>query len=314
VSCYGRNQPLVDRMWDRLLARVRGYPRPLRLLASELVRTLGTRPRRYFSGPDAAPILHLPIWLAGPSARRGLPDLIEATALAYLYVRIQDNVLDEPTTRGHAPHLLLANLLLADAMRLLAGYVDEPRFWDLARSAWAVFSAETESERRQVARMQAYPPARFRRHARKVALARIPLYAVLAKDRRLDKRSTAQVDAFIDLLGEGYGLVNDVLGCPRDLAAGTWTYLLATAASTLARSTPRNPETLRHALAKQPIFERFLERAIRVHVRALPIGQDLGIREMSAFTEERRARITTHLHNVTTLRLAMALASHGSGQ
>jgi hypothetical protein len=314
VSCYRRNQPLLDRVWDRLDDRFRHYPAPLRTLAGELVRTLGPRPRRYFSGPDAAPILHLPIWAAGPASRRALPILLEASALAYLYVRIQDNVIDEPVTRGRAPHLLLGNVLLGDAIALLARFVQSPRVWDLARSAWTLFSSETESERRQLAANRGYGAERFRRNARKVALARVPLYAVLAREGRLDRKATARIDTLVDKLGEAYGLVNDVLGCPRDLQSGAHTYLLASARATLAKHERTDASALRLALATHPLFEAFLARAMRIHARALPIGLSLGLHAMTAFTEERRARIAWHLRRVTTLRLAMALAPRATGQ
>lgn len=313
MICYDRNQPLLDAVWSRLRTRFRGYSSPLRTLSRQLVRNLGPRPQRYFSGPDAAPIVHLPVWLAGRAARRGLLDLLESTALAYLYVRIQDNVIDEPETRGHAPHLLLGNVLLSDALSLLVRYVQEPRFWDLAKAAWMLFSSETESERRQVAQPRGYQPEQFRRHARKVALARIPLYAVLARDNRLDRRRIAQVDRLIDDLGEAYGLVNDVLGCSRDLSSGAWTYLIASAAARLPPKRRRDPQAIQHVLAEQPLFETFLERSMRIHTRALPVGQALGVSAMVAFTVERRTRIAEHLRSATTLRLAMALAPRRIG-
>jgi hypothetical protein len=314
VRCYQENQALLDEVWERLALRFRGYPASLRALVGRFVKTLGPHPQRYFSGPDAGPVVHLPIWLAGPRSRRALPDLIEATALAYFYVRIQDNVVDEPHTRGQPPLLLLGNVFLADAIALLASFVKSDAFWTAARSAWSVFSAQTEAERVQIASPRAYPSAAFRRHARKVALARIPLYAVLAREHRNGKRDFAKVDRLIDLMGEAYGLVNDVLGCARDLAAGARTYLLGTAAASLPLKSRRNPQAIVRVLATTPLFESFLTRAIRIHRRAQRTGEALGVHNMAAFTEQRTARIAWHLQQATTLRLAVALAPRQTGQ
>lgn len=308
LQCYERNQGILDQVWSRIERRWRAYPRPLCRLATELVATMGPEPHRYFSGPDAAPILHLPIWLADRTGFPGLRDLLEATALAYLFVRIEDNVIDEPATRGSPPQLLLGNLLLTDAIAVVATFASGDRFWQRARAAWMMFSGETEAERVVLAQRQPYRLAAFRRHARKVALARIPLYALLARMRKDGDQRMAAVDRMIDRLGEAYGLVNDVLGFSRDLQSGTQTYLLSTARSLLPRNRQSDPVALRNSLIAAPLFEQFLRRAIRLQKRALVAGQELGIRAMAGYTEERIARIEHHIRQATTLRLAVALA------
>lgn len=315
MKCYAQNQGLLDRVWRRIEQRWRGYPAPLRRAAVELTRTLGPSPRRFFSGPDAGPLLHFPIWLAGKEHRRDLPDLLEGIALAYLFVRIQDNVIDEPATRGRPPWLLLGNVLLGDAVTLLAGFAGGSRsFWRRARAAWALFASETASEHRQLARRTAYRGAAFRRHARKVALARVPLYALLARMGRDDARHVAMVDRLIDQMGEAYGLANDVLGCPRDLACGAETYLIASARSLLPRRLRNDTRAVRQVLIAEPLFERFLRRAVRIHLRARETGRALGMRAMDAFTADRVARLEHHIREATTLRLAVALARAQSAQ
>jgi len=308
VRCYEKNQELVVAVWRRIERRWRAYPPGLRALARDLVVTLGPKPQAFFSGPDAGPLLHFPIWLAGTSVQKSLPDLLEATALAYLYVRIQDNVIDEPATRGKPPLLLLGNLLLADAMALLGAFTGSPSFWQRAKAAWELFSEETERERRQISTKGPYTVAAFRRHSRKVALARIPLYAVLARAKRDRATSLRRVDQLIDCMGQAYGLVNDVLGFTRDLASGANTHLLATARATLPSAQQHDSKAVERVLMAQPLFERFLEQSIGLHRRALPIGEALGIRVMRTFTDERIARIEHHTRQMTTLRLAAALA------
>ncbi len=308
MRCYQQNQDLIDIVWQRIQRRWRGYPAGMRGLARELVATLGKKPQEFFSGPDAAPLLHFPIWLAGRSLQKSLPDLLEATALAYFYVRIQDNVIDEPATRGKPPLLLLGNVLLADAMDLLACFAPSRAFWAHAKAAWMLFSEETECERQQIATVGTYSVAAYRRHSRKVALARIPLYAVLARTKPSRQVIFRQVDQLMDCMGEAYGLVNDVLGRSRDLASGANTHLLATARAILPRSRQCDPKAVERVLIAQPLFESFFARAIEIHRRALPFGEALGIRAMRPFTEERIARIEHHTRQMTTLRLAAALA------
>jgi hypothetical protein len=309
VKCYQQNSPLLHTVWDRLERRLAAYPKPLRALGAEFVRTLGKDPRRhYFAGPDAGPILHFPIWLAAGRSLPRLPDLLESTALCYFFVRIQDNVIDEPVTRGRAPLLLLADAFLADAMALATRFSPGPRFWLRARSAWQLFAAETEAERLQLASKKPYTRPAFRRHARKVALARIPLYAVLSRQKDDGASQIAKVDRLIDLMGEAYGLVNDVIGCARDLRSGAQTYLLATARDSAARRSSERGLSAQEALVAQPLLEDFLERAMRLHHKALPVGESLGIRNMALFTQERTLRIGWHLRQATTLRLAVALA------
>lgn len=314
LQCYERNQALLDKVWSRIERRWRAYPQPLRRLANALVATLGPRPHRYFSGPDAAPILHLPIWLAGSQGFPGLLDLLEATALAYLFVRIEDNVIDEPVTRGKPPQLLLGNLLLTDAITLMASFTNSDRFWKHARAAWMMFSGETEAERIALARRQPYQRAAFRRHARKVALARIPLYAVLARTQKAGGTQVAAVDRLIDHLGEAYGLVNDVLGCSRDLQSGAQTHLLSTARASLPLSQRDDPVALGKSLIAAPYFEQFLRRAIRAQKRSLVAGDALGMRAMADYTKERIARIEHHIRQSTVLRLAVALAQDKPAQ
>jgi len=312
VNCYLPNRRRLETVMDRIVRRIRTYPLSLRQLGREWWSTLGPNPRRYHSAPDAPPLLHLPIWMAEGRRGRGaslaaaqLGAVLEATALLYFHTRIQDNVLDEPETRGGAPQLLLGNMLVWEAWERLRPLPLSDRFWSRANEAWRIFSSETEAERRQTQDPTPYSPARFRRHARKVALARIPLYAVIDGDKNADKSS---IDNFIDRLGQAYGLVNDVIGVERDLQAGLRTYLIATVEEALPKRCRRDPVALRRALLKYPHLEQFLEQAIALHRRIQPLGEALGIARMGPYTSERIERIRHHHARALGLRLQFALA------
>jgi hypothetical protein len=308
---------------DGIRRRIRAYPPSLRALGREWWSSLGPDPHRYHSAPDASPLLHLPIWMV--EGRQGqlaqqhrcapmagtrldaaqLDAVLEATALLYFHTRIQDNVLDEPQTRGRAHQLLLGNVFFLEAWQRLRGLPLSDRFWSRTNEAWQIFSSETEAERRQLQRPGRYPAARFRRHARKVALARIPLYAVMDGDGHADKNA---VDTFIDRLGQAYGLVNDVIGVERDLLAGLRTHLISTVEEALPRRHRRDPAALRRGLLTEPCLERFLERAIALHRRIRPLGEALGIARMGSYTEERIERIRYHHGRALGLRLRFALS------
>jgi hypothetical protein len=312
MNCYARTRTRLARVVNRVFRRVCALPPPLRQLGMEWWRALGPKPQHYFSSEDSPPLLYLPVWLAegvavadGPAAGRRLDAILEATALLYFHTRIQDDVLDEPLTRGRSAHLLLGNVLEWQGWAILRELPLSDGFWAHAATAWQVFSSETAAERAQVHSRGPYPAARFRRHARKVALARIPLHAV---QDLVGRPAPARVNLFVDRLGEAYGLVNDVLGVERDLKAGLRTYLIASVAQGLPVRERPTPARLRRALLERPHLESFLDEAIRLHQRVVPMGEALGIRCMAGFTADRIARLRHHQTRALGLRLGYALA------
>ena len=309
MKCYRRSDARLEKILDGIFEQVRRAPPALRALGREWMATLGPDPRHYGSAEDAPPLLHLPLWLVeGRSLRvpkRRLDTILEATALLYFYTRIQDNVVDEPLTRGATPQLLLGNLFFMEAWDRLRTLPLSHRFWAWTKAAWRIFSEETEAERRQLQARTPYTPARFRRHARKVSLARIPLYAVMDQESPAHKHA---IDRLIDRLGVAYGLVNDVLGVERDLGAGMRTYLIATVEGGLPARRRRDPVAVRRELLKQPYLEDFLDRAIRLHRRILPLGESMGIAHLRDYTDERIDRLQHHRALALGLRLRFALA------
>jgi len=309
MNCYRRSDPRLEKILDRIFRMVRRYPPALRRLGREWVDTLGSDPRHYVSAPDASPLLHLPLWLVEGRRlaipERNLDAILEATALLYFHSRIQDNVLDEPQSRGQAPQLLLGNVFFLEAWNRLRALPLSDRFWTWTSEAWRIFSDATEAERRQLQAHTPYTTARFRRHARKVALARIPLYAVMEGESPKPKIA---MDRFIDQLGAAYGLVNDVLGVERDLVAGMRTFLIATVEAGLPTRAKKDPATLRRELLMHPYLEHFLERAIALHRRIKSMGEALKIARMDEYTHERIELLRHHHALALGLRLRFALS------
>ena len=308
MRVYEDNAPVIERLRARLARRVAAYPPSLRGLAAGFLERAGAG---YFSLPDAAPLLHLPIWMGRNLAPDTLDDILEATALAYAYVRIQDNVLDEPESRGHPPLLLAANAFLWDALDLYRAHGDA-RFWALSRLAWLTFSEETENERRQLASDAEYAHAAFVAHARKCALAEVPLYAVMSASG--DWRGAPHVGTLVHALSRSYGCFNDVMGFERDLAAGGRTWLLSQARSlACARTGVSAPDvgTIRTTLVASELMEALVQEAIATMDAARPAALALGMLPFEDFATARTARLAEVAAKVTVMRLMSALADGG---
>lgn len=302
MRAYEEASWLVEGVWQRLRARVAAYPEELRELSEAwFARVDG---QGFFGAADAAPLLFLPLW-ADPQGDRDA-HLVhgEATALAYFYVRAQDNVIDEPAGRGDPPLLLAANAWLWDALRVWAE-VPHEGFQLAARDAWLRFSAATEAERRQLGCRDAYPDALFRAHAAKVALAEIPVLAVLARTRRWEL--AGHVRPLIHALGVAYGRMNDVAGHTRDLRAGMATHLLSRVRASLPPGS--TDADVLSAISGSPWLEDALAEAAEDHAAALPHAAALGMMAFVGYHEERLTRLRAWQTRISLLRLASALTS-----
>ncbi len=300
MRAYDDASWLVEGVWERLRARVAGYPQELRELSEAWFAQVDGQ--GYFGAPDAAPLLFLPLWADPEGDRDAHIALGEATALAYFHVRVQDNVIDEPGGRADPPLLLAANAWLWDALRVWSD-VPHAGFQVAARDAWLRFSAATEAERRQLGRLGAYPEALFRAHAGKVALAEIPVLAVLARTGRWDL--AAQVRPLVHALGVAYGRMNDVAGHARDLRAGMATHLLSKVRVSLPADA--GDDDVLRAIATAPWLEDALSQAAEDHAAALPHAAALGMMAFVGYHEERVARLRAWQTRISLLRLASAL-------
>lgn len=299
MNAYLETQPLIDAVWGRLTQRIDTYPARIAELSRGFFGAVGPT---YFSQRDAAPILHLPAWLGRNIANDSLLAILEGTALAYASIRVQDNVIDEPTTRGHAPLMLAANAWLWDA-RELWGIRGDSVFSRLAREAWLTFSDETEAERRQLSQLE-YPTEAFTAHARKCTLAEIPLYAVMASARNW--HAVEHVGPLVHALALSYGRFNDVTGVERDLAAGANTFLLSQAR---ASTSGGDPASIRQVLQISPLIEDYLTAAVLDLRAAEPHGNALGMPMFTNFVADRSRRLLEMRDSYTIARLAALLAA-----
>jgi hypothetical protein len=305
LEVYSRSARLVREVWKRLERRLEKYPGEIGRYGATFLRSIGGDGERYFSSPRATPLLHLPIWMAKGMTERELVPLLEATALAYFHARIQDDVLDEPLTRGKPEWLLLSNCLIWDATSAFLDCSTRADYRRHCRDALAEFSRATASERRVLLRPDPrYAIRSFAGHAGKAALAAIPLYAVAA--RQGDWAKMRHVMPLVRTLGMAYGLTNDLQGLERDLAAGHSTFLI-TELKRASPATREDPIGIEQALYRTDVVERTLGRAIRYHERARPFARLLGMSEFSDYTDERTRWLRGWTREATLGRLAQAI-------
>ncbi|UQA58897.1 hypothetical protein [Polyangium aurulentum] len=331
---YVAKQADIDQAWAIVEQRLSALPPPLDELGARFLRSVSRGDaghRGYFSGPLAPPLLYMPLWLCDGLRTQGalpaqadaaMPLILAGTMHGYLYVRIQDDALDEPG-RGGAEMLLLGNACIAamfDAYRKALG--THGPFWEAFDRAFLDFSRLTLAEARAVRSDAPYTARLFDEHANKVAFARVPLLAVAAIAGKMElERSLGEL---VHLLGIAHGHANDALGWPRDLVAGQRTRLLAEAGLVRAdlEAVARAPEgaereaaqealaeRMRKALYEGMLLHRTLGEAIAAQRRAGELGQRIGLAGFDAFTDERVAWLEALDQQVLALSLRRALAA-----
>ncbi|MBM4389526.1 MAG: class 1 isoprenoid biosynthesis enzyme [Deltaproteobacteria bacterium] len=301
MNVYEENREMLEQTWARVRARLDTYPGRLGELGFRFFDQVGVDS---LIATDAAPLLHLPLWLRRDVHPQAMGDILEGTALSYAYVRILDNLVDEPESSGSAALMHVANALLWDALDLWRPHANA-RAWAACRDAWLLYSDRTEAERRIVTGRDAYAFEDFVEHAQKCALAEAPLYLVLSSSG--DARTWESVRPLVHELAVSYGLFNDVMGNARDLERGAHSFLLAKARA-LAENRGGGADVER-ILATTSLQERFLDEAAVALDRARPHAEALDMPNFPIFAEERKARLRQVKEGITLLRLVSSLAA-----
>jgi hypothetical protein len=316
MHSYEAFQPTIDSAWELLEARFAALPAPLDALARRWLARISDAEkghRGYFSSQLAPPLVFLPLWLR-ERFRRDRPAvapsdevtvrLVAATMWGYLYIRIQDDLLDESSPeRGQT---LLGNVCGLELVRLLeADFGGSAAFRSAFERAWIDFSRWTLAEHEQLLSNTPYPVEHFEQHARKVAFARVPLLALcgLAGRTELEPR----VEALIDQLGVAYGLTNDVVGWQRDLSNGHRTFLLARAGFTRGEPLEEARGKVREALYGHGLLVETLEASAQWQRRAAQSAEELGLAEFADYTRERIAFLDTLAYEASVVRLRWML-------
>jgi hypothetical protein len=216
---------------ERLLTLRRRVPAELGPAFDSLLARRGflaAEPEPLFH-PLGHPIASLPVWvgatvgLDGADGEARLLDLIEATIVGYLYVRVHDDRLDEGLGDPDEA-LFLAATFLVRHQTLLARHVGgSERFWTFFEQVAADYSAAMLLERSVLRAGATYGPREFD--------------LVLGRSRPLILPAAALVDLadrwellvplqrFVHHCVRAAQLVDDLLDCEADRAAGrlTWT-------------------------------------------------------------------------------------------
>jgi hypothetical protein len=182
---------------------------------------------RYFTHPQAFPMLLLPWWLE--QSLRGSPDaafhgdVVYASITGYYFVRMIDDLMD-----GDDPPASTIPALICLHTEFMRSYqrhfTDGHAFWhDLSAASYA--AAETASADAGLIRIdrQTFEAT----SARKIAGAKIPLAAVCHRYGRADL--VPAWSSVVDLLGRWHQMLNDVRGWNGDAQRGTATYFLTEA-------------------------------------------------------------------------------------
>jgi hypothetical protein len=296
MRSYKAFQPTIDSAWGILEERLTTLPPPLDALARRFLSHISEGDnghRGYFSSRLAPPLVFLPLWLR-ERFRREQPSsapseevtgrLVAAAMWGYLYIRIQDDLLDE--AHPDRSRTLLGNVCVWEMARLLEALVgDSAVFREGFERAWLDFTRWTLAEHEQLLSDAEYGEERFEQHARKVAFARVPALALCVLAGRAELAPS--LEALVDQLGVAYGLTNDVVGWRRDLANGHRTFLLARAGFTRGEPLESARHKVREALYGRGLLVATLESSAAWQRRAAESAEALGLAEFSDYTRER---------------------------
>ncbi|MCY1082664.1 hypothetical protein [Archangium lansingense] len=317
MRSYQVFQPTIDAAWELLETRLTTLPPPLDALARRFLSHIseGERGHRgYFASRLAPPLVFLPLWLrerfrrehpASALSEEVTVRLVAAAMWGYLYIRIQDDVLDE--AHPERSRTLLGNVCAWEMARLLEALVgDSVAFRTAFERAWLDFTRWTLAEHEQLLSGAEYTEAQFEQHARKVAFARVPALALCILAGRPELEPT--LETLVEQLGVAYGLTNDVVGWQRDLSNGHRTFLLARAGFTRGEPLESARRKVREALYGRGLLAATLDSSATWQRRAAQSAEALGLAEFSDYTRERLALLDELAYEASLFQLRWVLA------
>lgn len=293
---------MLRQVWADLEAHLNALPAPLCEQAAGRLQAMADRNRGhdaagYFDHPDAYPTPQSITWIGTaylPNEPGFVERVLSASLWLFLYVRLQDDVMDEEAADRSL--LLLGNICvqrgLGELHRLLA---DDPVFQTEAEAAWTAFSAATAWEKAEHwGRPAPFSPADLDRLGEKFAAIRLPVAAILCRAGRPEL--VTPYGRLLQDLGTAVQLVNDLHNWEEDLAAGNFTFFLTRAGNdpagaiaggvaveeclTLARSYLARALEALPPDAPEPLRRHLTERELRIRSRqSALIRRKLGLSE-----------------------------------
>ena len=337
---YLDKQQQINAAWGVCEERFVRLPAPIDELGRRFLQAISSDSgshRSYFSNPLAPPLLYMPLWFfdgifrdrdesAKADASAPMISILAGTILGYMGIRIQDDVIDE-RGRTDPQMLLFGNTcfsgMIAEFSKAL-GTSSAP-FWTMFDRDFVDFSRHTFAEQAAVSQNEPYSRETFEEHAEKVAFARTPLFAVATLVGRLDVEPL--IRTLVHRLGIAYGIVNDIVGWPRDLRAGHRTWLLASAnlsqsdlVETLAIQDKsirdvallKLEERLRQSLYEGGNIRNALQRSIEMQRLAAESATSLGLEGFDRYTRDRMTWLATLERQTSLITLARVLDTNQS--
>jgi hypothetical protein len=214
----------VARSYDVLASSL---PEPLRGQARALAKALAPEHSslvEYYGAQESYPLLRFPLWLEEKyvdekliSPREGFGvKVATATLFGYLYIRIQDNVLDEPDLFDSA-YLLVGNELIREFFTIYHTlFPAETRFWDYLREYWRATTNNTLWEWLACnGRLQDFDLGDLAKVAGKLDGSKVSIAAVCMKAGR--EKDISRYADVMDDLNVASQLHNDVVSFVKDL-------------------------------------------------------------------------------------------------
>lgn len=298
---------------DRLRERVGGLAEPLASLARPFIGEYG---EATWSHPYSFPLAFMPWWILdaagrlpqmGPEFERAI-DYAYGTMAGYLYIRIQDDIYDEPERPSDTRLLLVANELIRETFCAFGRHqeVSGP-FWSCFRRYWEDFGQATlwqmDANR---GRYTVADEADLVRSGRRLSLAKAPCAAVLL-DLGCASRM-GRLDEGMDQLQAANQLANDVASLPRDIESRNVTYPIALATGPdFDWSAADYRESALRCILRSEAVERTLERAADLHRRSLAAMDGLASPWLDGFVSARIEFLSRGAKEFTGLRLESLL-------
>lgn len=234
------------------------------------------------------PVALLPQWVADSSVLGDgtgddtIVDLTLATVVGYLYVRVQDDLIDEDVG-DPASAMLLGDALLVHHVRLLAKHAgSSPRFWEFFEStAWAYADAML-LERELHHPGATYGDGEFDAVLRRSEPVIIPAAVILDRDDRWEH--LPRLREFVHLVTRAGQLVDDLRDAGHDRDAGNYTWVVRQLGGVNSKG-----ELLTTIVLGG--FDDIVGRADRDLVRAIAIAGELDLANAAVWLEQRRAAI-----------------------
>jgi len=281
------------RVWERVERFCEHLPEPLLGQWRQLKGYLATfserrDPREFFHHPHTFPSLLLPFWvgtgLGFKAQDETVEEILKATLLNYCYVRIQDNVMDEPE-RFDATLLLLGNEVLNEYHRVYHRLfpADSP-FWDHYTRLWREFSRVALWEKQEHwGRIVRFRETEVEQLGDKFLLAAIPCAAFALLRNRPE--TIPSLEGMVRSLGVGIQLVNDLTDLKEDLRRQNYTYLLTELLPKNGHLLPfeEAEATITRTLLTTPFLQEYLERAAAYYQKVANVARDLHLPQVTGY-------------------------------